>query len=158
MGRLLAEKLGFAFLDTDPEIERECGQSIADMVAEHGWAYFRKVEQKFLESLIDRTDLVIAPGGGAILHQDVWEKLMKTSFVVWLKADVQTVCRRLAGDALSASQRPSLTGQDMIKEVQSVLLEREPLYENGCHLSISTESSLEEIVDEILTNWAGISR
>lgn len=54
------------------------------MVAEHGWNYFRAVERDFLSSLLSRENLVVAPGGGAILHREVWIKLMETSLVVWL--------------------------------------------------------------------------
>ncbi len=108
VGKLLAQKLGFDFLDTDPEIEKKEGLSISEMVKKHGWSYFREKECDLLTSLNHKKNLVVAPGGGAILHQDAWKTLMTTSFVVWLKADLQTICNRLSGDNLSASQRPSL--------------------------------------------------
>lgn len=84
VGRILAERLFFSFLDTDREIEKQQGKSISEMVAEHGWNYFRAVERDFLSSLLSRENLVVAPGGGAILHREVWIKLMETSLVVWL--------------------------------------------------------------------------
>ncbi len=157
VGRLLAGKLDFGFLDTDPEIENKEGMSISDMVDRHGWGYFRKLESDLLHSLLYREKLVVAPGGGAILHQDVWKQLMETSLVVWLKADLQTICRRLAGDDLSDSQRPSLTGEDVIQEVRAVLEEREPLYEQGSHLIVDTDKPIREIVMEIEDKWAQLS-
>ena len=158
IGRLIAQKLGFEFVDTDPEIEKNCGSSITEMVAQHGWPYFRDAEQKFLQSLVDKARLVIAPGGGAIQHKEVWQRLMETSFVVWLKVDVQTICQRLAADQLSDSQRPSLTGEDIFAEVQSVLATREPLYKSGSHVAIIAEGSQQEIAEEIIRQWEGIDK
>lgn len=154
VGRILAGRLSFSFVDTDKEIEKQQGKSISEMVGEHGWGYFRAAERDFLSSLLPRQNLVIAPGGGAILHREVWAELMETSLVIWLQADVQTINGRLAGDSWSASQRPSLTGQDMIKEITAVLAEREPLYRQGSHYAISTHKPVKEIVEEILALWA----
>jgi len=153
VGRILAGKLGFVFLDTDQEIENMEGMSIKEMVSRHGWGYFRKLESDFLHSLFSSEKLVVAPGGGAILHQEVWMQLMETSFIVWLKADLETICRRLAGDNVSDSQRPSLTGEDVIQEVRAVLEEREPFYERGSHITVDTEKTISEIVKEIENKW-----
>lgn len=90
VGRILADRLFFSFVDTDREIEKQQGKSISEMVAEHGWNYFRAAERNFLSSLLSRANLVVAPGGGAILHREVWTKLMETSLVVWLQVDVHT--------------------------------------------------------------------
>ncbi|MBI5557473.1 MAG: shikimate kinase [Deltaproteobacteria bacterium] len=153
VGKILADRLLFRFIDTDQGIEKKKGQSISNMVSDHGWEYFRAAERDFLASLLPEEKLVIAPGGGAILHQEVWEKLMETSLVVWLQADVHTIAQRLGADNLSLSQRPSLTGEDVIQEVKSVLAVRGPLYKNGSHYTVSTEKPLAAIVDEILGLW-----
>lgn len=154
VGRLLAGRLSFSFVDTDREIEEQQGMSISQMVAEHGWRYFRAAEQDFLSSLLTRANLVVAPGGGAILHREVWAQLMETSLVIWLQADVEIISSRLTRDNLSGSQRPSLTGQDMIKEITAVLAEREPLYRQGSHHALSAHRPVAEIVEEILALWA----
>lgn len=154
---MLAAELNFTFFDTDPEIEKMEGMSISDMVSRHGWGYFRKRECDLLRSLLSREKVVVAPGGGAILHHEVWKQLMERSLVVWLKADLQTICRRLAGDNLSDSQRPSLTGEDVIQEVRAVLREREPLYEQGSHLVVHTDKPIGEIVKDIAQKWTQVS-
>jgi shikimate kinase len=154
VGRILADRLFFSFVDTDREIEKQQGKSISEMVAEHGWNYFRAAERDFLSSLLSRENLVVAPGGGAILHREVWTKLMETSLVVWLQADVHTISSRLSGDSLATSQRPSLTGEDMIQEITAVLAEREPLYRQGAHYAVSTHKPVGEVVEEILALWA----
>lgn len=155
LGRILADRLLFLFIDTDLEIEKQQGSSINEIVAKEGWNFFRTLERDYLSSLVKRENLVIAPGGGAIMHQEVWDELMKTSLVIWLQADIHTINKRLSADLLSASQRPALTqNSDMLKEIAIVLAEREPLYRKGSHHAISTERPIERIVEEILNLWA----
>jgi shikimate kinase len=90
--------------------------------------------------MICRKDAVISTGGGAILHQDIWNLLRQTGLTVWLTADIDTICRRLAEDANSAEQRPTLTDSDLYVEVAQVLAERDPLYEKGSHLTVDTSN------------------
>ncbi|MBI4794088.1 MAG: shikimate kinase [Deltaproteobacteria bacterium] len=153
VGEKLAERLAFSFIDTDREIEKRQGRSISRIVAEQGWDFFRAAERDFLASLLPAEKLVIAPGGGAILHQDIWRELMATSLVVWLKADVRTISRRLTGDILSPDQRPSLTGEDVLQEVKTVLAAREPLYRAGSHVAVDAEKPIGQVVDEIEALW-----
>lgn len=150
IGQKLASLLDMEFLDMDKIIEERQGCSIREMVAEQGWDFFRSKEKQLLEELVSKSDIVIATGGGAILHQDMWQKLKETGLAVWLSADEETICKRLASDALTEEQRPSLTGQDIQKEISDVLAEREPLYRAGSHLTIDTsKKSVDEIVETI---------
>ena len=69
--------------------------------------------------------------------------------MVWLTADLETICRRLDADLVSDSQRPSLTGHDIKAEAAKVLAEREPLYREGAHLMVDATRPVEEVVAEI---------
>ena len=140
VGKILAQQLSLDFLDTDHIIVEQEGRAINEIVTQKGWEYFRAKEEKLLETLIERQSLVVATGGGAIMHQEVWPRLMASGLVVWLTADQQTICKRLAGDDNTGDQRPSLTGDTIYAEVKKVLKEREPLYRQGCHLAIDTGS------------------
>lgn len=153
VGKLLAEKLGFSFLDTDKEIEARYGAPISQIVASHGWDYFRKLEKELLETLIESENQVIATGGGCIMHQDIWQRLRESSFVIWLTADIETICRRLASHSATSTQRPSLTGMDILKEVETVLLERQPYYESGSDRKIESEKPYNNVVEEIEEAW-----
>jgi len=151
VGRGLAAELGLGFFDMDQELELRQGQSIAEMVADRGWPYFRGLEKGLLTELASRRGLVISTGGGAILHQDVWPRIKAAGLVVWLTADQQTICRRLTCDEQTASQRPTLTGTDPYAEIAAVLREREPLYREGCHFSVDTGAiTIEQVVDLIV--------
>lgn len=153
IGKLLAKKLHFSFLDTDKEIEAHYGAPISQIVASHGWDYFRKLEKELLGTLVASENQVIATGGGCIMHQDIWQDLRENSFVVWLTADIDTICRRLAAHSASSNQRPSLTGMDILKEVETVLLERQPFYESGSDTKIESEKPLNDVVEEINIAW-----
>jgi shikimate kinase len=138
VGKTLARQLNLQFIDTDALIVEQAGKEISEIVAQKGWDYFRGLERDVLNSLIKQTGLVIATGGGAIMHQDIWPKLMASALVVWLTADKEIICQRLQGDDNSTAQRPSLTGSTIYKEVEKVLAEREPLYRQGSHLAVDT--------------------
>ena len=154
VGRLLAERLQFDFLDMDKEIESRAGCSISEMVAEHGWPYFRERERQLLEELIDRERLVVATGGGAIMHEEAWQRLQANGLVVWLQADTAVIAARLRRDIVSEGQRPSLTGDSITQEIETVLAQRTPLYQKGSHLAVDTGNrSPEEIVDLVAADW-----
>jgi len=150
VGRLLAQRFEIDFLDMDKEIEARAGCTINEMVAQHGWPFFREREQQLLAELVTRDRLVVATGGGAIMHEEIWQQLQATGLVVWLRADTETIAARLAGDVATAGQRPSLTGDSVVREIETVLAERTPLYKKGSHLAIDTGSRTPEQIVELV--------
>lgn len=140
VGLMLAQSLNLDFLDMDEMIESKAGQPIHKIVAQQGWEQFRLLERDLLAELICRKDVVISTGGGAIIHQDIWQLLQQTGLVVWLGADIDTICRRLAADEKSTRQRPTLTDSDIYTEVAHMLVAREPLYQKGSHLAVDTSN------------------
>ncbi len=150
VGGRLAARLQYRFIDTDDELCARMKGSVAAFVRQRGWPAFRRQEQALLVELAGTEGVVIATGGGAILHQDEWRVLRKGSLVVWLRAGVATIRRRLAADAASAAQRPSLTGMEPGSEVAEVLAARESLYRRGSDVVIETEHRTpEDIAAEI---------
>jgi shikimate kinase len=150
IGVKLAQRLGYEFLDTDTLITDECGCSVAEIVSREGWQAFRDYEKRALRKLITQEYCVVATGGGAILHRDLWLELKKQGTVVWLKADPAILCERIAGDQFSAVQRPSLTGKDICQEMEDVLKERTPLYRETADCIIdSGKITIDEAVQEI---------
>ncbi len=150
IGVKLAQKLGYEFLDTDILITDRCGCSVAEIVAREGWPAFRDYEQQALQQLLGQKSCVVATGGGAILHRELWLELKKTGTVIWLQADPSILCMRIAGDQYSAGQRPSLTGKDVCQEIEAVLAERNPLYQETADSIIdSGRMTVDEAVLEI---------
>jgi shikimate kinase len=99
VGRRLAEKMGWAFEDTDEIVETREGRSIARVFAESGEARFREVERRILDELSVRTGVVVATGGGLFLEAPRRALMRRTGVIVWLDASLETIRARLgSGD------------------------------------------------------------
>jgi shikimate kinase len=134
----------------DEAIVAEEGRSIAQMVKQHGWEYFRRKESDLLRRLAAGTDRVIGTGGGIVLAEENVALLRSTGRVIWLRARVETIRARLAADPRSADFRPALTDHDPAAEIEKTLREREPLYRAAMHLCVDTDDpTVEEIVGQI---------
>ena len=151
VGRLLAQRLGVPFIDLDELLVTRFGCPIAEVVASRGWAYFREAEREALKEMLEEGPLVLACGGGAVFHQEEMESLRREALVVWLRAPKEVIAKRLTEDAKTSSQRPSLTGKDVLSEIEEILKSREPLYRRFSHFALDTASvSPEGVVAKIL--------
>jgi len=139
VGRELARIMGCSFLDLDNQIEAAAGATIAEIVEKNGWDHFRAMEKRALKEAIEKQgSMVIACGGGIVLHPELMEAAKRTSVVVWLTAPIDVMKRRIASDSTSATRRPSLSGDDIEKEISEILKQREPLYRKFSHFEIDT--------------------
>jgi shikimate kinase len=155
VGRLLADRLGWTFLDADVELERRAGRTIAELFAAEGEAGFRDRESALLGELAGLREHVIATGGGVVLSPANRQRLRDSGHCIWLTGDPTTLFQRLQGDASTRDRRPALTALPGPDEVEQLLQAREPLYREVAHLIASTEEqSPEAIVSTILTRWA----
>ena len=138
IGKALANKLSYVYLDTDTMITDSQGKNVAEIVAADGWSHFRENEKEVLRQLVDRDHCVVATGGGAILHTELWPPLKKQGTVIWLTASLETLCKRIQADTQTDTLRPSLTGGDICQELEVVLNERSPLYETAADFIVDT--------------------
>ena len=148
VGKIVATRLSRTLVSTDSESMKRAGQNIPEIVAQHGWDYFRDLESQVCQELAGRDGLVIDTGGGAILRSQNVETLKRTGILFWLTASVDTITKRIGRD----TQRPSLTGTtSFVDEIQDVLRERTPTYEAAADHVIATDGrSIVQIADEIL--------
>lgn len=148
MAKVVAARLGRTVVSTDAEIVERAGHTIPEIVAQHGWDYFRDLESHVCQELAGRDGLVIDTGGGVILRSQNVDCLKKTGTLFWLTASVETITKRIGGD----TQRPSLTGtKSFVEEIQEVLRERTPKYQAAANHIIATDGrSIVQIADEIL--------
>lgn len=107
IGRVLANKLHFAFVDTDSLIEALAGMRIPEIVARHGWEHFRVLEHQVVEQVAARDHQIIAAGGGTLIDHENTQLLQQHGVIVLLLCELSILQRRLA----FSSHRPSLTGQ-----------------------------------------------
>ena len=147
VGKLLAERSGRTLVSTDAEVVRLAGQSIPDIVTQHGWDHFRDLESEVCRDLAGKDQLIIDTGGGAILRQDNVDQLKAGGILFWLTAEVPTIGRRIGGD----TQRPSLTGaKSFVEEIEEVLRERTPKYRAAADHTIATDrKTVVEIADAV---------
>jgi shikimate kinase len=162
VARLLAERLGWAWVDADDVLERRAGCSIRGVFATEGEEGFRQREAMVLAELCERKHHVIATGGGVILGEDNRRRLRAAGRVVWLTADVETLWQRMQTDASTAERRPALRGGG-IEEIAEILRIREPLYRACADAIVQTAGKAPgEIVEEILSvsksgQWSVVS-
>ncbi|MBI1979321.1 MAG: shikimate kinase [Elusimicrobia bacterium] len=139
VGKKVAERLRRAFYDIDALIEKEEGQTIAQIFAQKGEPAFRNLEKKMIEQATRNDGSVIATGGGAPCDKENWELLSRNGFIVWLKASPVKLLERIKKKSLSA--RPLLVDQrDPLQTITDLLKKREPFYAKA-HQTIETDQS-----------------
>lgn len=152
VGRALASRLGWAFVDADDLVEAECGRSIADIFARQGEPGFRVREAGVLARLAADPGpaRVVSAGGGAVLSPDNRRALQCIGPCVWLTASAGTLLARVAADPNSAARRPALSALPPEREIHELLRVREPLYRALARLVVDTERlAPEDIAREI---------
>jgi shikimate kinase len=148
VGKILAGRLGWTFLDTDEMIEKQTGTTISQIFAKAGEPSFRDMETKTIRlvSVMDKT--VIATGGGAPLRQENVRELEKKGLTVCLQARPETIMERLKDEV---DKRPLLKGGDPFLKVQKILDDRREAYSRAKH-SIPTDGlTPEQVAEKILS-------
>ena len=107
VGKVLAHRLGFTFVDTDIQIEEFAGCRIAEVVAQHGWEHFRALERQVVAGVAATDRQVVAAGGGTLIDEENARLLKTRGVVILLLCELPILQRRIA----VGSNRPSLTGQ-----------------------------------------------
>jgi len=154
VARLLADRLGWAWLDADPLLEARHGQTIRQIFAAEGEAGFREKEAALLEELCGYQHHVIATGGGIILRPENRLRLKAAGKCIWLTAEPAVLWQRIHGDRTTAERRPDLTVGGLA-EIEQLLAVRTPLYQECADLCVAAgDRTAAEVVDAIL-HWLG---
>lgn len=144
VGKCLAERVNYKFLDMDETIENIQGLKIKDIFELKGESYFRQQEEELLFKLSDKTHMVISTGGGIVINPINTLRMKEMGIVVFLKGSEPELKKRLAGET---ENRP------MLKQmaIESILKVRSPLYEQTAQLIVDIDGkSVDEIVQEII--------
>jgi len=146
IGRQLAKHLHKSFYDTDHEIERRTGVNIPLIFEVEGEAGFRKREAAVIEELVQKQNVVLATGGGAVLAPENRENLKRHGLVIYLRANVRELWQRTRND----KNRPLLQGGNALEKLKRLFSERDPLYSEVATLIMETEGeSVNSIVHQI---------
>jgi shikimate kinase len=133
VGKLLAEKLGKAFVELDAEIEKKACKTIADIFRDEGEGRFREMETEVTTSHSGQKNVVIACGGGMVLNNINIFRLRQECVIVCLSAALPDILKRTAGDG-----RPLLNVPDREKRIKELFKSRRPLYEQAADINIDT--------------------
>ncbi len=136
LGRLLADALGWTFVDSDAEIERRTGADIPWIFDVEGEQGFRDREESVIDALSQANEIVLATGGGAVLRASNRAHLLDRGLVIYLATSIEQQLERTARDR----HRPLLQNDHPEEVLKRLFAQREPLYQEVAHLVINTES------------------
>lgn len=126
LGRMLADKIGWSFVELNKEIEQQNGLSVAEIIALYGQEGFRRMEQAALTQLLARKELmVLATGGGIVSEAISFDQILSSFYTIWLKADPEEHMARVRGQG---DLRPMADDRAAMQELRTILQSREPLY------------------------------
>lgn len=151
VGKKLAKKMNFTFVDTDQMIERQSNTTISDIFATKGEEYFRDLETNTIRDMVGTVEhTIISSGGGLPLRECNGAILKELGFVVYLSVKRETVLKRLEGD----TTRPLLAGDHVEEKVDTLLNFRDPIYEVSAHMVVQTDGKkVDDIAEEIIRNY-----
>lgn len=137
VGRILAEKLGYAFSDSDHEIEARTGVTIPVIFDIEGETGFRAREASVIDEITQQQGIVLATGGGAVVNADNRRHLAARGFVVYLRSPLSSLLLRTRNDR----NRPLLQTEHPEVVIEKLLNERGPLYEEVADLIVDTQQA-----------------
>lgn len=150
VGRLLAETLGWSFLDFDEEIVRREGRTVAQIFREQGEAAFREMEARLTAALSSVRRTVLAPGGGWVLRPGNLQHLPHGTRTVWLRVSAEEAVRRARA---AGTDRPLLdSADDPVAAARRLLRIREPLYGRADFTLDVEDMTPAQIVSGIIRN------
>lgn len=147
VGRQLARRLGFGFVDSDHAIEQLAGCPISVLFERSGESGFRDLEAEVLLDLVARPGRVIATGGGVVLREANRHLLHERTTCIYLRSNPEELFRRVRHD----TRRPLLQVADPLARLRELSLVRDPLYRQTAHYVIETgRPSVTTLVNMIL--------
>lgn len=146
VGKELARKKKWRFIDLDDLIELREKRAIADIFAKEGEPYFRKVEKQVLKEVSKEKKFVVATGGGAVINGDNVKVMKDTGAIICLSASAEVVLKRSAGCA----HRPLLNVTEPKKQIELLLKLRAPYYARADRMIDTSKLTVEQVVNKII--------
>ncbi len=147
IGKILAKKLKYNFVDVDKLIEATEGTSINLIFKNKSENYFREIENDLTLSELKKNNSVISLGGGAFINNKIRKKAKKFSISFWLDVPIKELIKRLKKN----KQRPLLFDKNNDEEVKRIYFDRKKIYNEADHRIKCDYLKSEEIVNIILS-------
>jgi shikimate kinase len=154
IGRSLAKRLGWHFIDTDKEIELRTGVSIPTIFEIEGEEGFRKRESQVITEAATKNAWVVATGGGGVLREENRAAMRESGFVVYLNVSPRMLWERTRHD----KNRPLLQVADPLSKLSQLFNARDPLYREVANLVVdggrmSAQGVLQHLLKELSERW-----
>jgi XRE family transcriptional regulator, aerobic/anaerobic benzoate catabolism transcriptional regulator len=141
LGKMLAQTIGWSFVELNKEVEAQNGLSVAEIIALYGQEGFRRMEQAALGQLLARKELmVLATGGGIVSEALTFDLILSSFYTIWLKAKPEEHMARVRGQG---DLRPMADDRSAMTELRTILLSREPLYARASAVVDTADLSVE---------------
>ena len=145
IGKMLANKLDYNFIDADKMIEIDAGKTINKIFEEDGEEYFRDLEEKITINILEHKETIISLGGGAIINKKIRSSIKKNSYNIYLNVDVDILTKRLQ----NSKTRPLIYKKNLKKELINLIAIREKFYRKA-DLIVKNEKNIIETTENII--------
>jgi XRE family transcriptional regulator, aerobic/anaerobic benzoate catabolism transcriptional regulator len=151
LGKVLAKRVGWNFVELNKEIERENGLSVAEIINLYGQEGFRRLEQAAVQQLLARKELmVLATGGGIVSEPLTFDLILSSFYTIWLKAEPE---EHMARVRKQGDLRPMADDRSAMAELRNILKSREPLYARAATVvdtaGLSVDAAAAKLIDNV---------
>lgn len=146
VGKCLAQKIGYDFIDIDEIIETNAKIKISEIFKSHGEEHFRHLETQTIKSFETKEKCIISIGGGAMQKQENIDSLKKNGILFYLYAPVDVLYSRLLNEI---DNRPMLHEEDPKKKLETLLAKREANYLQSHYKIDTVDQSPQKVCEEI---------
>jgi len=146
IGKIVAKKQKFKFIDTDLKIEEKNSMSINEIFKKKGEKFFRMEEEKIVLNCLEKEERVISLGGGSFINKTIREKILKNAISFWLDLNIKTLTSRV----LWNNKRPLLENENYKKTMLDLYNRRKNIYKLAHHKIICDKMSKGDIIKKII--------
>jgi XRE family aerobic/anaerobic benzoate catabolism transcriptional regulator len=151
LGKMLAKRIGWNFVELNKEIEHENGLSVAEIINLYGQEGFRRLEQAAVQQLLARKELmVLATGGGIVSEPLTFDLILSSFYTIWLKAEPE---EHMARVRKQGDLRPMADDRSAMAELRNILKSREPLYARAAAVvdtaGLSVDAAAAKLIDNV---------
>jgi len=145
VGTRLAKDLGFTFVDTDELIETDQKITITNIFSNFGEPYFRNVETRIIEQVLENEGQVVSTGGGAVIRDENRKAFKENGVTICLTAHPESIYDRIKHE----THRPLLQGKNPLAKIRELLAAREQFYRQADFIIDTSERSVDDVIGEI---------
>ena len=145
IGKILAKKLNYNFIDIDKMIEIDARKTIKKIFEEDGEEYFRDLEEKITINILKHKETIVSLGGGAIINKNIRGSIKKNSYNIYLNVNIDILTKRLQ----NSKTRPLIYKKNLKKELINLIGIREKFYRKA-DLIVKNEKNIIETTENII--------